>query len=47
MGAMLSGPSGTGKSVGIKHTVGLLYPIEGDVLVHGESVPNRDRRRAF
>ena len=24
----------------IKHMVGLLYPDEGDVLVHGESVPN-------
>ncbi|HEX2127049.1 MAG TPA: MMPL family transporter [Thermoleophilaceae bacterium] len=34
------GPSGTGKSVCIKHMVGLLYPDEGDVLVHGESVPN-------
>ena len=28
-----------GKSVCIKHMVGLLYPDEGDVLVHGESVP--------
>ena len=34
------GPSGTGKSVLIKHIVGLLYPDAGDVLVHGESVPN-------
>ncbi|MEA2480809.1 MAG: phospholipid/cholesterol/gamma-HCH transport system ATP-binding protein, partial [Thermoleophilaceae bacterium] len=32
--------SGTGKSVCIKHMVGLLYPDQGDVLVHGESVPN-------
>ena len=24
----------------IKHIVGLLYPDEGDVLVHGESIPN-------
>jgi len=37
---MILGPSGTGKSVCIKHMVGLLYPDEGDVLVHGESVPN-------
>jgi phospholipid/cholesterol/gamma-HCH transport system ATP-binding protein len=36
---MIIGPSGTGKSVCIKHMVGLLYPDEGDVLVHGESVP--------
>ena len=33
-------PLGTGKSVCIKHMVGLLYPDAGDVLVHGESVPN-------
>ena len=38
--SMIIGPSGTGKSVCIKHMVGLLYPDEGDVLVHGESVPN-------
>ena len=38
--SMILGPSGTGKSVCIKHMVGLLYPDEGDVLVHGESVPN-------
>jgi phospholipid/cholesterol/gamma-HCH transport system ATP-binding protein len=40
MVSMVLGPSGTGKSVCIKHIVGLLYPDEGDVLVHGESVPN-------
>jgi phospholipid/cholesterol/gamma-HCH transport system ATP-binding protein len=38
--SMILGPSGTGKSVCIKHMVGLLYPDDGDVLVHGESVPN-------
>jgi phospholipid/cholesterol/gamma-HCH transport system ATP-binding protein len=38
--SMILGPSGTGKSVCIKHMVGLLYPDEGDVLVQGESVPN-------
>src|SRR4051794_20600670 len=37
---MILGPSGTGKSVCIKHMVGLLYPDEGDVLVHGQSVPD-------
>src|SRR5918996_2956212 len=36
--SMVLGPSGTGKSVLIKHIVGLLYPDSGDVLVHGESV---------
>jgi phospholipid/cholesterol/gamma-HCH transport system ATP-binding protein len=40
MVSMIIGPSGTGKSVCIKHMVGLLYPEEGDILVHGESVPN-------
>jgi phospholipid/cholesterol/gamma-HCH transport system ATP-binding protein len=40
MVSMILGPSGTGKSVCIKHMVGLLYPDEGDVLVHGQSVPN-------
>jgi phospholipid/cholesterol/gamma-HCH transport system ATP-binding protein len=40
MVSMILGPSGTGKSVCIKHMVGLLYPDEGDILVHGESVPN-------
>jgi phospholipid/cholesterol/gamma-HCH transport system ATP-binding protein len=38
--SMILGPSGTGKSVCIKHMVGLLYPDQGDVLVHGESVPD-------
>jgi len=38
--SMILGPSGTGKSVCIKHMVGLLYPDEGDVIVHGDSVPN-------
>jgi phospholipid/cholesterol/gamma-HCH transport system ATP-binding protein len=39
MVSMILGPSGTGKSVCIKHMVGLLYPDQGDILVHGESVP--------
>jgi phospholipid/cholesterol/gamma-HCH transport system ATP-binding protein len=38
--SMILGPSGTGKSVCIKHIVGLLYPDEGDIIVHGQSVPN-------
>jgi ABC-type transport system involved in resistance to organic solvents, ATPase component len=38
--SMIIGPSGTGKSVCIKHVVGLLYPDQGDVLVHGVSVPS-------
>jgi phospholipid/cholesterol/gamma-HCH transport system ATP-binding protein len=38
--SMILGPSGTGKSVCIKHIVGLLYPDEGDVIVHGQSIPS-------
>lgn len=34
------GRSGIGKSVTLKHIVGLLKPDEGDVLVDGRSVPN-------
>jgi phospholipid/cholesterol/gamma-HCH transport system ATP-binding protein len=37
--SMILGPSGTGKSVCIKHIVGLLYPDEGNVIVAGESIP--------
>ena len=45
--SMILGPSGTGKSVCIKHMVGLLYPDQGDVLVHGESVPEMADDRLF
>src|SRR5918998_138176 len=45
--SMILGPSGTGKSVCIKHMVGLLYPDQGDVLVHGESVPNMEDDQLF
>jgi phospholipid/cholesterol/gamma-HCH transport system ATP-binding protein len=34
------GPSGTGKSVLIKHLIGLMFPDRGDVIVHGQSVPD-------
>ncbi len=34
----LLGPSGTGKSVLIKHAIGLLEPDEGDVFVDGVSI---------
>ena len=33
------GPSGTGKSVLIKHIIGLMFPDSGDVIVQGQSVP--------
>jgi phospholipid/cholesterol/gamma-HCH transport system ATP-binding protein len=45
--SMIIGPSGTGKSVCIKHIVGLLYPDQGDVLVHGESVPSLNDEQLF
>jgi phospholipid/cholesterol/gamma-HCH transport system ATP-binding protein len=47
MVSMIIGPSGTGKSVCIKHMVGLLYPDEGDILVHGKSVPNMPDNELF
>jgi len=36
---IILGRSGTGKSVTLKHIVGLLMPDEGHVRVHGEDVP--------
>jgi phospholipid/cholesterol/gamma-HCH transport system ATP-binding protein len=38
--SLVLGPSGTGKSVLIKHLIGLMFPDSGDVKVHGESVPD-------
>jgi phospholipid/cholesterol/gamma-HCH transport system ATP-binding protein len=35
---VIVGPSGTGKSVMIKHLIGLMFPDKGDVIVHGESL---------
>jgi phospholipid/cholesterol/gamma-HCH transport system ATP-binding protein len=34
------GPSGTGKSVLIKHIIGLMFPDVGDIVVQGQSVPS-------
>jgi phospholipid/cholesterol/gamma-HCH transport system ATP-binding protein len=39
---VLMGYSGTGKSVTLKHVLGLLKPDEGDVLVKGRSVARAD-----
>lgn len=36
---VLMGPSGVGKTVCVKHVLGLLQPDSGDVLVEGTSVP--------
>jgi phospholipid/cholesterol/gamma-HCH transport system ATP-binding protein len=38
------GPSGTGKSVLLKTTIGLVWPDSGDVLVDGESVRDASPR---
>ncbi len=38
MVTVVLGPSGTGKSVLIKHLIGLLFPDKGDVIIHGESL---------
>ena len=38
------GPSGTGKSVMLKHIVGLLRPDAGEVRMHGERVDTRPER---
>jgi phospholipid/cholesterol/gamma-HCH transport system ATP-binding protein len=40
----LLGPSGTGKSVLIKHAIGLLEPDQGDVVVDGISIANATER---
>jgi phospholipid/cholesterol/gamma-HCH transport system ATP-binding protein len=40
MSLVVMGPSGTGKSVLLKHIVGLFDPDEGEILVEGISVPH-------
>lgn len=35
---VIVGPSGTGKSVSLKHMVGLLRPTSGDILFQGKSI---------
>src|ERR1700682_2672752 len=37
---MIMGPSGTGKSVFLRHVVGLMFPDAGDIKVAGHSVPS-------
>ena len=41
---VLMGPSGTGKSVALRHIVGLLNPDSGDIIVDGKSVPKLSER---
>ena len=40
---VIIGYSGTGKSVALKHIVGLLHPDAGDVIVDGQAVGTLDR----
>ena len=40
---VIIGYSGTGKSVALKHIVGLLHPDSGDVIVDGRAVSTLDR----
>jgi phospholipid/cholesterol/gamma-HCH transport system ATP-binding protein len=44
---VIIGYSGTGKSVAIKHIVGLLHPDEGTVFVDGLEVPTLPRRDLY
>src|SRR5215467_5165773 len=44
---VIIGYSGTGKSVAIKHIVGLLEPDEGRVIVDDLEVPNLSRRELY
>ncbi len=44
---VIIGFSGSGKSVAIKHVVGLLMPDSGDVVVDGISVPRLNRRELY
>jgi phospholipid/cholesterol/gamma-HCH transport system ATP-binding protein len=44
---VIIGYSGTGKSVAIKHIVGLLMPDSGTVVVDGHDVPNLKRRDLY
>jgi phospholipid/cholesterol/gamma-HCH transport system ATP-binding protein len=43
----LIGYSGTGKSVAIKHIVGLLMPDRGQVVVDGQNVPDLSRQELY
>lgn len=43
MNYVLMGPSGSGKSVTLKHVIGILKPDAGSVLVDGQEVPEMDR----
>jgi phospholipid/cholesterol/gamma-HCH transport system ATP-binding protein len=43
--AVIIGASGGGKSILLKHLIGLLQPDEGDVLIEGESIARKNERQ--
>ena len=45
MNFVLMGPSGSGKSVTLKHVIGILRPDQGSVTVDGQEVSTMDRRQ--
>jgi phospholipid/cholesterol/gamma-HCH transport system ATP-binding protein len=44
---VIMGPSGSGKSVLLKHIIGLLEPDSGEILIQGESIETPDIRNKF
>jgi phospholipid/cholesterol/gamma-HCH transport system ATP-binding protein len=45
--SVLLGPSGTGKSVFLKHLIGLLRPDRGHVYIEGKDVPNISEKHLY
>src|SRR4051794_22919119 len=44
---LMLGPSGTGKSVFLKHLVGLLKPDRGEIWIDGRNVPSLNERELY
>jgi phospholipid/cholesterol/gamma-HCH transport system ATP-binding protein len=44
---VIMGPSGSGKSVLLKHIIGLQEPDSGDILIQGQSIASPDIRDTF
>jgi len=44
---VVAGPSGVGKSVLLKHVIGLMMPDEGSILVDGEEVVGKSERELY
>src|SRR3954468_19197988 len=42
---VIIGASGGGKSILLKHLIGLLQPDEGDVLIDGEKIAHKNERQ--